>query len=152
MDKKNIKNKQKTSGTLGTVTFKTVGIESVNYLYICFLTPVVKEVDKINKFFQATNADSEEIIDNFIYIMPYKSLEILTRMAIILPSAELILDLISTANQYAAAMNTEVLQILTFPLSCEMSKTDAETFYCRSSNKLNGDCFLTKTFFLVLAF
>ena len=30
-----------------------------NYLYICFLTPVVKEFDQINKFFQATNADPE---------------------------------------------------------------------------------------------
>ena len=30
-----------------------------NYLNICFLTPVVKEFDQINKFFQATNADPE---------------------------------------------------------------------------------------------
>ena len=30
-----------------------------NYLYICFLTPVVKEFDQINKLFQATNADPE---------------------------------------------------------------------------------------------
>ena len=35
--------------------------DDVNYLYICFLTPVVKEVDKINKFFLATNADPEEM-------------------------------------------------------------------------------------------
>ena len=34
--------------------------DDVNYLYSCFLTPVVKEVDKINKFFQATNADPED--------------------------------------------------------------------------------------------
>ena len=45
--------------------------DDVNYLYFCFLTPVVKEVDKINKFFQATNADLEEIPDNFICIMPH---------------------------------------------------------------------------------
>ena len=35
--------------------------DDVNYLYICFLTPVVKEIDKINKFFQSTNADPEEM-------------------------------------------------------------------------------------------
>ena len=33
--------------------------DDVNYLNICFITPVVIEFDKINKFFQATDADTE---------------------------------------------------------------------------------------------
>ena len=45
--------------------------DDVNYLYICFLIPVVKEVDKINKFFQATNADLKEMPDSFICIMSH---------------------------------------------------------------------------------
>ena len=40
-------------------TLNDLLLDDINYLYICFLTPIVNEVDKINKFFQATNADPE---------------------------------------------------------------------------------------------
>ena len=33
--------------------------DDVNYLYCCFITPIAKEFDKINKYFQATDADPE---------------------------------------------------------------------------------------------
>ena len=40
-------------------TISDMLFDDVNYLYCCFITPIVKEFDKINKYFQATDADPE---------------------------------------------------------------------------------------------
>ena len=40
-------------------TISDMLFDDVNYLYCCFITPIVREFDKINKYFQATDADPE---------------------------------------------------------------------------------------------
>ena len=40
-------------------TISDMLFDDVNYLHCCFITPIVKGFDKINKCFQATDADPE---------------------------------------------------------------------------------------------
>ena len=51
---------------------KDMLVDDLTYLYICFITPIIKEFDKINKFFQATNADPEAMTQQLE--MHYRSL------------------------------------------------------------------------------
>eukprot|EP00795_Rhopilema_esculentum_P002576 gene2576-769_t len=48
--------------------------DPANYLYIQFVTPVVSEFEKVNSFFQATNADPEKIEQELD--MHYRSLKL----------------------------------------------------------------------------
>ena len=54
-----------------TRTLADMLFDDVNDLYICFLIPVVKEVDKITSFFKEQILTLKKRQDNFICIMPH---------------------------------------------------------------------------------